>query len=126
TAVEHGRPAPVIVGTPRAATFIGTPASVTDLTDTDGDGLYDSEEQAGWVMTTLSVGGAVTTFHVNSDPTRADTDGSRALRRVCNGGCSPCRGDPPCLRSSSASRMPPNDPGLHRTSGPSRFSGECR
>jgi len=60
---------------PRTATFAGTPSDIADLVDSDGDGLYDNEEEAGWVATTLSVRGEATTRHVTSNPNDPDTDG---------------------------------------------------
>lgn len=60
---------------PRVAGFTGTAASGADLVDSDGDGLYDSEEQAGWNVTTLSANGVASTWSTTSNPHLADTDG---------------------------------------------------
>lgn len=60
---------------PRTVRFNGVPSSGADLVDSDGDGLYDSEEQGGWLAGTLSLRGEATTRHVTSSPTDPDTDG---------------------------------------------------
>ncbi len=41
----------------RTTTFAGTAPRSSDLVDTDGDGLYDSEEQRGWRATILLASG---------------------------------------------------------------------
>jgi len=59
---------------PSSAAFLGTPPEDSDLVDTDGDGLSDAAEQAGWsVFVTLS-GGQIVSRHVTSDPLNRDTD----------------------------------------------------
>lgn len=64
-----------LIAEPRVADFTGTAASAGEFVDSDGDGLYDSEEQAGWMVTTLAVNGTSTTWPVTSNPQLADTDG---------------------------------------------------
>lgn len=64
-----------LITEPRVADFVGTAASAGDLIDSDDDGLYDSEEQAGWTVTTLPVNGVSSTWPVTSNPHVADTDG---------------------------------------------------
>jgi hypothetical protein len=65
---------------PDAAAAPEKDAAVTDLkaigswTDTDIDGLTDTQEATGWDVT-VTTGGTTQTYHVTSDPTRADTDG---------------------------------------------------
>lgn len=73
---------------PRRATFAGTPwtcdpavcvegchPSICSAPDPDGDGLSDSDEQRGWVVTITAVNGTVTTRQVTSSPDAADSDG---------------------------------------------------
>ena len=43
--------------------------------DTDGDGIPDAEEKAGYDINVTFVGGVEVTMRVTSDPTKADTDG---------------------------------------------------
>ena len=57
------------------ASFAGTPPSAQELVDTDGDGLYDNEEQAGYTVIIEMANGDVVTRQVTSDPDKADTDG---------------------------------------------------
>ncbi|MGE3181586.1 MAG: hypothetical protein AB7N71_08145, partial [Phycisphaerae bacterium] len=44
-----------------------------DVTDRDGDGLFDAEEEAGWIVTVVKPTGTET-YRTYSDPDRADTD----------------------------------------------------
>jgi hypothetical protein len=44
-------------------------------TDSDQDGLLDSEEIAGWDVHAVMADGTTTTYHVSSDPNQADTSG---------------------------------------------------
>lgn len=44
-------------------------------TDSDGDGLADAAEEAGWLITVLYANGDQVTSVVTSDPNEADTDG---------------------------------------------------
>ncbi|MDX2037148.1 MAG: hypothetical protein SFX72_10885 [Isosphaeraceae bacterium] len=76
---------PVIVGglrfDPTVAQFQGTPPQaavkngVPTLLDTDGDGLFDNEEQRGWRVTVIAADGTVTSRTVTSDIRLADSDG---------------------------------------------------
>jgi hypothetical protein len=59
---------------PSRATFVGLPAGGTAL-DTDSDGLSDADEMRGWTIRITDISGAVKSYEVTSDPTRADTDG---------------------------------------------------
>lgn len=61
--------------TANTATFAGTPPGVEELVDTDGDGLYDNEEQSGYTVIIELANGDIVTRQVTSDPDRADTDG---------------------------------------------------
>ncbi|MDO3723271.1 hypothetical protein QVZ43_16255 [Marinobacter sp. chi1] len=61
--------------TANTAIFAGTPAGAQELVDTDGDGLYDSEEQAGTIVIVEMANGEIITRQVTSDPNLADTDG---------------------------------------------------
>lgn len=57
--------------------LIGTNPNSQDagkVTDSDNDGLYDSEEDAGWDVTVVDADGNSTTRHVTSNKYRADTD----------------------------------------------------
>jgi len=60
---------------PTRAEFEGVPPSGAEVVDTDGDGLSDSDEQRGWIVTTVTAAGVVLTFEVTSDPLNPDTDG---------------------------------------------------
>jgi hypothetical protein len=60
---------------PSRATFHGTPPSGAEVVDSDGDGLSDSDEQRGWVVTFVSADGKTITLEVTSDPFTSDTDG---------------------------------------------------
>ncbi|EMP56402.1 hypothetical protein MSNKSG1_11023 [Marinobacter santoriniensis NKSG1] len=61
--------------TANTATFAGTPPRAEELVDTDGDGLYDNEEQAGYTVIIELANGDIVSRQVTSDPDRADTDG---------------------------------------------------
>ncbi|MBW7473088.1 hypothetical protein QQF73_17930 [Marinobacter sp. M216] len=65
----------VSFGTANTAIFAGTPAGAAELVDSDGDGLYDSEEQAGTIVVVEMANGEIITRQVTSDPNLADTDG---------------------------------------------------
>lgn len=57
--------------------LIGTNPNRKDassVTDSDGDGLYDSEEDAGWDVVVYATNGTSTTLHVTSNKNRVDTD----------------------------------------------------
>jgi hypothetical protein len=58
---------------PTSTTFVGTPAGVARV-DSDGDGLSDSGEQAGWTIYVYRTDGQLDTSHITSDPNFADTD----------------------------------------------------
>lgn len=60
---------------PNRMEFQGVPPSGDEVVDTDGDGLSDSDEQRGWIVTTITAAGQVLRFEVTSDPNNADTDG---------------------------------------------------
>ncbi|MBD3641851.1 MAG: hypothetical protein HUJ18_12735 [Marinobacter sp.] len=64
-----------VVVTANTATFAGTPPGATELVDTDGDGLYDNEEQSGYTVIIELANGDIVTREVTSDPAKADTDG---------------------------------------------------
>ncbi len=49
------------------------PRNVSDTTDTDGDGLFDNNETAGWDVTFTNESGTYT-VHVESEPLVEDTD----------------------------------------------------
>ena len=61
--------------TANTVTFAGTPPGEPELVDTDGDGLYDNEEQAGFTVIVQMANGDIVTRQVTSDPDQADTDG---------------------------------------------------
>ncbi|WP_166263618.1 thrombospondin type 3 repeat-containing protein [Marinobacter caseinilyticus] len=61
--------------TANKAEFAGTPPGGAELVDTDGDGLYDNEEQAGYTVIIELANGDIITRQVTSDPDVADTDG---------------------------------------------------
>ena len=46
----------------------------SSITDSDGDGLYDIEEENGWEVTVWAADGTPSTVHVTSNKFRADTD----------------------------------------------------
>src|SRR5215470_17767122 len=59
---------------PDASTGTGSDAGT--MQDTDGDGIPDAQEIAGWdIQVTRPDGRGRVTVHVTSDPTKADTDG---------------------------------------------------
>lgn len=60
---------------PNRATFTGTGPDSDDLTDADGDGLSDAEEERGWEVSVVLADGSTESHWVTSDPTNADTDG---------------------------------------------------
>jgi hypothetical protein len=66
---------------PTSAHFQGTPPQaevkngVPTLVDTDGDGLFDHEEQRGWTVNITAADGSVFSRTVTSDIRLADTDG---------------------------------------------------
>ncbi len=60
---------------PTRAEFQGIAPSGAEIVDSDGDGLSDSDEQRGWIVSTVTAAGVVLTFEVTSDPLNADTDG---------------------------------------------------
>jgi hypothetical protein len=52
------------------------PDAIPPDQDTDGDGLLDAQETAGWdIQVTRPDGHGLVTVHVTSDPSHADTDG---------------------------------------------------
>lgn len=59
---------------PFQVTFLGTGVSGTAV-DSDGDGLSDAAEQAGWTVTVVQANGQTTSSKVTSDPGLPDTDG---------------------------------------------------
>ncbi len=60
---------------PTTATFQGRPPSGPEVTDTDGDGLTDHQEQFGWTASFRLINGQIVTRNVTSDPLNPDTDG---------------------------------------------------
>ncbi len=61
---------------PSRAKFAGIPpGSRPEQIDSDGDGLADWFEMAGWDIMVTAVNGNRTTMHVTSDPFNPDTDG---------------------------------------------------
>lgn len=85
-------PREVFVGSedPSTATFQGTAPSGLDIVDSDGDGLSDSDEQRGWIVSSVSATGVVQTYEVTSDPFNADTDGDGVTdNEEFQGGLSP-------------------------------------
>ncbi|TGN39860.1 hypothetical protein [Marinobacter confluentis] len=68
-------PGTTVVLTANTAEFAGTPPGSLDLVDTDGDGLYDNEEQAGYTVIVELANGDIVTRQITSDPDNADTDG---------------------------------------------------
>ncbi|MBN7797753.1 hypothetical protein [Parahaliea mediterranea] len=68
--------------TANTAQFAGTPPNGGSVTDTDGDGLADNEEQRGWVTRVSNSNGQVVEREVTSDPFSADTDGDGLDDRV--------------------------------------------
>jgi hypothetical protein len=47
---------------------------VSEIVNSDGDKLSDSDELRGWTVTTTTASGVTTTYAVTSDPNTADTD----------------------------------------------------
>ncbi len=64
-----------VVLTSNTALFAGTAPNADTLVDSDGDGLYDNQEQAGYVVVVELANGLLVEREVTSDPDRADTDG---------------------------------------------------
>lgn len=61
-------------GDARTTDFAGTAPRATDLVDTDGDTLSDSEEQRGWSAMILLDSNEGVSWQVSSDPVTADSD----------------------------------------------------
>lgn len=59
---------------PSKTTFVGTEPGPDAIRDTDGDGLPDHVELAGWVVTVKHPDGTFETHAVTSEPTAPDTD----------------------------------------------------
>ncbi len=55
--------------------FAGIAPTASEAVDTDGDGVYDHEEQAGYLITVTLADGSVVSRQVTSNPDVADTDG---------------------------------------------------
>lgn len=67
---------PDIMVNPSEATFTGIPPAMEEeQIDTDGDGLADWFEMAGWQVTVERSDGLRVQSHVTSDPFNPDTDG---------------------------------------------------
>ena len=64
-----------VVNDPSKADFAGRAPSAHELTDTDGDGLTDDQEQRGWEVQVKLLNGSIITRGVTSDPFDADSDG---------------------------------------------------
>lgn len=64
---------------PTSATFAGSPPGSGELVDSDGDGLSDNVEQAGWTVTVVLTDGTVVTREVTSSPDQEDTDNDGLL-----------------------------------------------
>lgn len=60
---------------PSATIFVGKGPSGSDVVDSDGDELSDSDELRGWTVTITSATGEITSYSVTSDPENPDTDG---------------------------------------------------
>ncbi|HEU4742644.1 MAG TPA: LamG-like jellyroll fold domain-containing protein [Meiothermus sp.] len=60
--------------TAKSKTFTGTPLT-PGPGDSDGDGLSDVDEVAGWDVKVKKGDGSFDTRHVSSDPAKADSDG---------------------------------------------------
>ncbi|MGD2064464.1 MAG: hypothetical protein PVF51_12895, partial [Nitrospirota bacterium] len=72
----NGLAPPQLLVEPSKATFPGTPpGSETELLDSDGDGLADRDEQAGWVVIVRLANGDVRRTEVTGSPYLADSDG---------------------------------------------------
>lgn len=63
-----------VVNDPSKSDFAGTGPSSGDLTDSDGDGLYDDQEQRGWEVDVELINSGHILRGVTSDPFDADTD----------------------------------------------------
>lgn len=59
---------------PYQVTFFGTGGAGAQV-DSDGDGLSDAAEQAGWTVRVVQADGTVVSRQVTSDPFQSDTDG---------------------------------------------------
>jgi hypothetical protein len=59
---------------PRGCDDPDDPTCVSEIVNSDGDKLSDSDELRGWTVTTTTAGGVTTTYTVTSDPNTADTD----------------------------------------------------
>ncbi|MBY0459308.1 MAG: DUF4214 domain-containing protein, partial [Gemmataceae bacterium] len=68
-------PAPTGQGQGQVAPPATPPAVIAPPVDTDGDGLTDDQERAGWAITVTRADGTTATRRVTSDPTKKDTDG---------------------------------------------------
>ncbi len=69
------RAIPGLLDDPEGASFPGTPPGLTDITDTDEDGLSDNTEQRGYEVEIELQNGTTTAREVTSSPFTADTDG---------------------------------------------------
>jgi hypothetical protein len=69
------RSIPGLLDDPEGASFPGNPPGLTDITDTDGDGLNDNVEQRGYEIEVQLQNGTIVTREVTSSPFTADTDG---------------------------------------------------
>jgi len=56
------------------AGFAGTPPGGDEFVDSDGDGLFDNEEQRGWRVSIELMDGTIYSREVTSSPLLADTD----------------------------------------------------
>ncbi|MDZ7801471.1 MAG: hypothetical protein U5K81_11860 [Trueperaceae bacterium] len=72
---NHLEPPSFLYPHPNRAVFTGVAPAEGDLTDADGDGLSDAEEQRGWTVTVSVVNGEPLQYKVTSDPQSPDTDG---------------------------------------------------
>jgi hypothetical protein len=57
---------------PTSTTFAGSPPGPGELADSDGDGLFDNEEQRGYLIFVETTSGEVVTRQVTSDPGNPD------------------------------------------------------
>lgn len=57
------------------ALFAGSPPGIGEVTDSDGDGLADNDEQLGWLVRVKNANGEFDIREVSSDPFNPDTDG---------------------------------------------------
>lgn len=60
---------------PSIAQFVGTSPSGEEIVDSDGDGLLDQIELAGWLVVIQRTDGGFESLQVSSDPFLRDTDG---------------------------------------------------